>query len=107
MKLRPSRYGQFYGCTRYPACQGTHGAHADGTPLGIPANRETKEARMAAHAAFDQLWQDGQMSRNRAYQVLRDLMGMTQEEAHIGRFTKEQCEQLIGKLAEYQAIRQR
>lgn len=46
MLLRESRFGKFYGCTRFPECRGTHGAHPDGRPLGVPANAETKEARV-------------------------------------------------------------
>ena len=44
--IRNSRFGNFYGCSRYPVCQNTHGAHPDGTPLGKPANKATREARI-------------------------------------------------------------
>jgi ssDNA-binding Zn-finger/Zn-ribbon topoisomerase 1 len=44
---------KFYGCSKWPACNGTHGANPDGTPLGIPGNDEVKEARHKAHVAFD------------------------------------------------------
>jgi ssDNA-binding Zn-finger/Zn-ribbon topoisomerase 1 len=45
--------GPFYGCTTFPTCRGTHGAHADGAPKGIPENRETKQARIKAHRFVD------------------------------------------------------
>lgn len=32
----------FFGCVGCPRCRATHGAHADGSPLGIPANAETQ-----------------------------------------------------------------
>lgn len=35
MTLRNSRYGFFYGCSRFPDCRATHGAHPDGQPLGL------------------------------------------------------------------------
>jgi ssDNA-binding Zn-finger/Zn-ribbon topoisomerase 1 len=94
MELRNSRFGKFYGCSTYPECKGTHGAHPDGKPLGVPANRETKDARIRAHAAFDRLWKGGPMSRREAYRWMRKKMDMSASEAHIGKFTKEQCDQL-------------
>jgi ssDNA-binding Zn-finger/Zn-ribbon topoisomerase 1 len=89
----------FYGCSAYPACFATHGAHPDGRPLGTPGDAATKAARIKAHEAFDRLWKGGRMSRRGAYRFMRDLMGMTDEESHIGRFTAEQCETMIARLA--------
>lgn len=89
---------KFYGCSRWPECNSTHGAHPDGKPLGVPANKETKEARIAAHAAFDGHWQELGLQRNEGYRLLRDIMGMSKEEAHIANFDKEQCQQLIDKI---------
>ncbi len=94
----------FYGCTRWPQCSGAHGAHPDGQPLGIPADRETRIARIAAHDAFDSLWKrDGgrRMSRRDAYRLMQHLMGMREDEAHIGRFTAEQCKELIDRLTRH------
>lgn len=96
MALRESRFGLFYGCENFPACRATHGAHPDGKPLGIPADRETKKARIAAHKAFDRMWRGpkSDCSRGEAYRRLQLLMNLSADEAHIGRFTKAQCEQL-------------
>lgn len=49
MKLKPSKYGHFYACTRWPECDGTHGCHPDGSPLGKPADAETRRLRQAVH----------------------------------------------------------
>jgi ssDNA-binding Zn-finger/Zn-ribbon topoisomerase 1 len=95
MKLRNSRYGLFYGCTRYPMCEGTHGAHPDGTPLGTPATKETRTARIAAHESFDRLWKSKAMSRSAAYRWMRRAMKMTKEEAHIGKMDFDQCTKLM------------
>lgn len=98
MILRVSKkYGgrKFYGCSRWPACKATHGAHADGTPLGIPASKETKVWRIKAHDAFDRLWQDGSMSRNEAYRWLQEAMGLSSRECHIGRFNIAECQRVI------------
>lgn len=105
MELRISRHGKFYGCTRYPKCFATHGAHSDGRPLGRPASKETKQWRIKAHDAFDLLWKpnpvlswSGKMKRKEAYRWMRNVMNLPEPEAHIGMFTKEQCKQLIEKV---------
>ena len=99
MRLRMTqkfRYGdgrprRFWSCTRYPACKGIHGAHPNGEPLGIPADAETKRWRVKAHAVFDQI----DMPRKERYLHLQRLMGLSKDEAHIGRFDIEQCKRLI------------
>ena len=95
MVLRDSKYGLFYGCTNYPKCKATHGAHKkSGKPLGTPADKKTKKARMQAHDAFDQLWKNKHMSRSEAYEWMQEAMEMTEDEAHIGCFTEDQCDKL-------------
>lgn len=86
----------FYGCTRYPECRGTHGAHASGAPLGKPANKETKQARRDAHAVFDQIWKQN-LVRNRwaAYNWMRQTMGLSESQAHISMFDSSQCVELM------------
>lgn len=86
----------FYGCSRYPDCKGTHGAHANGAPLGTPANAATKRARIRAHWAFDQIWKKRFVAhRGQAYDWMRKAMKLSQNQAHIGMFTAEQCDELI------------
>lgn len=95
MALKPSRYGLFWACTRYPECDGKHGAHPDGRPLGIPANKATKAARIRAHDAFDAYWRSQGWERSAAYRWLREQMGLSKAECHIGRFDIEQCDLVI------------
>ena len=97
MVLRSSRFGQFYGCSEYPKCDGTHGARPDGTPLGKPADKETRAMRVQAHASFDRLWKGkpALMDRTQAYEWLDDVMGLSKEEGHISRMDKDQCQRLI------------
>ena len=95
MVLKNSKYGLFWGCSQWPKCKGTHGAHPNGKPLGIPADDETKKARIEAHARFDTWWEKEGLTRKEAYRNLQRIMNLTAEEAHIGRFTKEQCQQLL------------
>lgn len=100
MKLRDSKYGPFYGCIKYPECDGAMGVHPDGTPMGIPADKPTRAARMEAHAVFDQLWKPtgAPYNRTQAYFEMRTMMGLREDEAHIAMFTKEQCERMVEKV---------
>jgi ssDNA-binding Zn-finger/Zn-ribbon topoisomerase 1 len=104
MVLKESKYGLFYSCVEFPFCKATHGAHANGEPLGTPANKETKEWRIKAHKLFDQLWKGknpyfkGRWRRSQSYRFLRECMGMTADQAHIGNFNIETCKMLIYQL---------
>jgi len=93
---RAIRKGPFWGCSRFPSCKATHGAHPDGQPLGLPADKETKRWRIVAHEAFDRLWEPaGPSARAAAYRWLSRSMALTEAECHIGRFSIEQCKQVI------------
>lgn len=108
MVLRKSRKysNPFYGCSRFPECKGAHGAHADGRPLGTPADRKTSAARIVAHDVFDRLWKQKRMSRAQAYAWMRQAMGLSEAEAHIGHFTVAQCERLVSLIkAKYPGVR--
>lgn len=86
----------FYGCSRYPDCDGKHGARADGSPKGIPGNKATRVARIRAHTIFDQIWKERLVQRRSdAYGWLRKAMRLSHKEGHIARFTEAQCEELI------------
>jgi hypothetical protein len=99
-----TRYDRpFYGCTRWDRtkCPGTHGAHPDGRPLGVPADLATKAARHRLHLVFDQLWQTHAMSRTQAYQwLMRAIDTDHRREAHIARFSIETCERVLKLLAD-------
>lgn len=86
----------FYGCSRFPECRGTHGAHPNGSPLGVPASKEVKEWRIKAHDAFDTLWKCGgiNMTRKKAYQLLTQEMGESKQ-VHIGELDIEGCNRVI------------
>lgn len=92
LRKSPKYDSPFYGCSRFPECRGTHGAHPDGAPLGVPANKATKAARIQTHLLFDKLWKpDGPMKRREAYEWFQGVMQMTEDECHIGRFDIETC----------------
>ncbi|MDB4278102.1 DUF3268 family zinc-finger domain-containing protein [Deltaproteobacteria bacterium] len=93
----------YYRCSTkaWSKCSGSHSCHqADARPLGIPGDAHTKHARMKAHKAFDQLWKKMGMKRKDAYRYLQRVMAMTPDDAHIGRFTEEQCEDLLAILTD-------
>jgi hypothetical protein len=102
MILRSSKYGLFYGCVGYPGCKGAHGAHPDGSPLGIPATKETKQARIRAHEAFDKLWKSGGMTRTEAYAWIAKELGRT---VHMGSADIELCERVVAAVARHEALK--
>jgi len=97
MILRKSRYGYFYGCQEFPetGCKGSVGARADGTPVAMPTSMTEKEARIDATENFERLWKSGKMDRKDAFVWLCKKMKCQRSEAHIARFTVQQCEALI------------
>lgn len=105
MFLKESKHGKFFGCSMFPECKGTHGAHPDGKPFGEPANAATKLARMHAHAAFDQLWKDRLQSndgkpartrtRNEAYLWLANQLDIKRRDCHIGLFDSNTCAAVV------------
>ncbi len=81
-------YGLVYICPRFPECQCFVGIH-EGTlkPKGTLANKETREARKRAHAAFDALWRGlegrpAKLRRKTAYTWL--AKHFKEKEVHIG-----------------------
>lgn len=103
MVLRDSRRGLFYGCSKYPSCTGTHGAHPDGSPLGTPGDFNTKSWRRVTHSLFDRMWDTEEAGnpkkrKGRAYGWLKGVMGYEDKEAHIGDFSAAQCEKVIRNL---------
>lgn len=102
LQLRGGKYGLFYGCKTWQTtgCEGGISAHPNGTPMGVPGNKATRQARRMTHALFDRLWRfaptqrQQKRKRNAAYKWLRRELGLTKEECHIGNFSIEQCERV-------------
>lgn len=86
---------KFWSCSRFPQCQGAHGAHPDGTPLGRPGTKEEKAARRSAHAVFDALAHEKKWSKNDAYAWLAKELKMTREECHIANFGVDECAEVL------------
>lgn len=100
-------YGMVYACKPCNAWVGVH----QGTilPKGTLANKELREWRKKAHAAFDPLWlrklairklQRGDQyrkvwARGSGYKWLAEQLGLTRDECHIGLFDIEMCKRVI------------
>jgi ssDNA-binding Zn-finger/Zn-ribbon topoisomerase 1 len=106
--LRHSRevYGRTYGfmwvCTNFPECDAYVGAHKNSNkPLGTLANKELRDLRVRAHNVFDRVWRQGGLTRSQAYKLLREKMGMTEDEAHIAKMNAEQCKRVLAEFRGY------
>lgn len=99
MVLKRSKHGLFYSCSRYLDCRGTHGAHADGRPLGVPADAVTRQARIEAHAIFDEWWRTNRVPRDSAYRHLSCALGIP--EAHIGSMSADECQAVMRIVAQW------
>lgn len=95
---RPDLYDlKFYYCATDQAWVGCH--RGTTKPLGRLANLELRQAKMEAHAAFDELWRSttpaGSFDRKGAYKWLADQLGISRDECHIGMFDVEQCRRVV------------
>ena len=87
-------YGWFWLCKPCDAYVGTHSNSRRHAPLGRLANKELREAKKAAHAAFDPLWRESDWSRKDAYNWLTQQMGRVRQ-VHIGEMDTADCRLII------------
>lgn len=72
-------------------------------PLGRPAGKATRQARQAAHAAFDPLWQakarrdniSKRKARAAGYLWLADQLDLDPEDCHIGEMTEAYARRVV------------
>jgi len=103
-KAKYSRSGEprkYWRCANMKQCSVVCGAHPDGTPMGIPGDRETRQARDHLHQVFDPLWISKRWTRIEAYWILEILTGLNEDEAHIARFDQEQCKQVEEQIRDF------
>lgn len=94
---------KFYGCSRWPDCNGTHGAHPDGSPMGMPGDTATKRARHEAHEAFDALRKSrdwvGAKQTHGAYVWLGRKLDIAEdrikEDCHMAKFDVATCQRVV------------
>jgi hypothetical protein len=103
--------GKSYGMIYFCDCQDGAayvGCHpSTNVPMGRLANPELRKAKVEAHISFDQLWRKGDMTRREAYAWLQGAMSLTAFEAHIGKFTIEQCHQVVELVLAKQGVKPR
>lgn len=93
MHLEGSSTGLIYRCAT-PGCRGNHGAHPDGSPLGIPADARTRRARIEAHRALDSLWSTRE-ERLMVYAWLARQLAIPVASCHISNFDAPTCRRVI------------
>lgn len=86
-------FGPIWLCRPCRAFVGCHKGTT--TPKGRLADAALREAKKAAHHAFDPLWQEGLMRRTDAYASLSKALGIPREYTHIGMFNIAQCQETI------------
>lgn len=85
-----SKYIGCYECNLYVKLD-----KRTGKPLGYMADRKTRLARKEAHKYLDKVWRDGILTRDEAYQYLRDNLHKSRSEGHIAKLNKTECDILI------------
>lgn len=95
---------KFWVCSS-DGCDARVGVHKGTTiPKGPMATRPVREARMAAHAAFDPLWKSRHMKRAQAYVWLARALGKPGNEVHIGNFGIEDCRRVVEAVKAREAV---
>jgi len=86
---KATKFGTRFSCP-VGGCTVVYWGGSDTTP----ADETTRQARTAAHEAFDQLWKSGLLKRSEAYRKLAAYLSKTYEyggKIHIGHFDQETC----------------
>jgi len=60
-----------------------------------PVDKTTAGLRIAAHKAFDPIWQSGEMTRSEAYRWLAGEMGLSSKACHMVRMNADQCREVV------------
>jgi hypothetical protein len=90
---------KFWVCWPCNAWVGCHAGGDEHQPLGELADEELRAARMSAHAAFDPLWKDGEMSRDAAYEWLSNATRIPGIRCHVGMMDVEECRRVTAAVA--------
>lgn len=93
-----NRGAHLYVCSRWPDCDAYVYAHKNsGLPMGTLANGTLRHKRILAHKALADLQNYYGMDRSSSYLWLQVKFNLSPEQAHIGKFSEEMCEQVISK----------
>lgn len=104
-------YGPAWVCSAYPQCDAYVGCHpGTSKPLGRLADKRLRNAKMAAHKAFDPIWRTPSISRTPkqmraiAYRWLAEQLGVKPKHCHIGWFDAETCERVVEVCEKFKAL---
>jgi zinc-finger-containing domain len=100
-------YGPLWACMPCGAWVGCH--KGTDRPLGRLANKELREWKVKAHAAFDPLWKrklekrrqergadyPQGAARGSGYKWLAEQLGIPQKDCHVGLFDVEMCKRVV------------
>ena len=81
-----------YQCIHHPECKGSHGAHPDGSPLGVPGDGKTRLLRQTLHEILE-IKYPGTVEYTRR-KTGHWLIG-NGFPAHIGEMDSDQCRSAI------------
>lgn len=84
---------KFWICIACDAWTGTHKSSPIHAPKGRLAKADLRAAKIAAHKAFDPIWQNGSMNRRQAYRWLQEQLG-AERQPHIGWMDIEECQEV-------------
>lgn len=99
--LHQRKFWVCWPCDAWVGCR----PQGDGSePLGMLADETLRNARIAAHEAFDPLWKEGAMSREEAYAWLAGAMGLSELKCYIGRMDAGECRRVVDVVAARAAV---
>lgn len=116
IKVYRRDYGLMYICSNYPACDAYVGVHkSNNKPLGRLANKELRQWKNKAHAAFDPLWQAKykkrlkergadyrkSFARSSGYKWLANELNIDRKDCHVGMFDVDTCKRVVEICSRY------
>lgn len=101
MFLQKSR--RRYRCEDYPKCRGSHGAHPDGSPMGIAVPREVRLLRAEVHSRLNANWNyRDRNDRARMYDWLRK----NSKSGHVAQMNEGELRNLLTKIPVRREVRE-
>lgn len=86
---------RFWVCWPCDAWVGCRADDDQNHPLGALAKEELRDARRAAHEAFDPIWQRGVMDKPQAYAWLARTTGIPPVRCYIGLMDLDECRMVV------------
>src|SRR4030067_3347967 len=81
----PKRY---YQCIDWPRCRGNHGAHPNGQPVGIPAEKGVRQISTYAPILREEIWDYNDRDQRDEMYV---WLATNASKQHIGDMNEDEC----------------